>query len=117
MAKISTAGNYGKQIRSDCMATFELTTSGGLKIELISKIKDYFGDHIIDLAKRELEFFGIEHAKLKIEDRGSLDYVIAARIEAAIKQQVETEKEFLLDIIPSSAAISKIRLDTKSPFR
>jgi citrate lyase subunit beta / citryl-CoA lyase len=102
MANISTAGNYGKQIRSDCMATFELTTSGGLQIELISKIKDYFGDHIVNLARRELEFFGIENAKLKIEDRGSLDYVIAARIEAAIKQQIETDKEFLLDIIPQN---------------
>jgi len=102
MAKISTAGNYGKQIRSDCMATFELTSSGGLQIELISKIKDYFGDHIVALAKEELEFFGIENAKLKIEDRGSLDYVIAARIEAAIKQQMETDKEFLLDIIPQN---------------
>jgi len=102
MAKISTAGNYGKEIRSDCMATFELTASGGVQIELISKIKDYFGDHIIDLAKKELEFFGIENAKLKIEDRGSLDYVIAARIEAAIKQQIETDKEFLPDIIPQN---------------
>lgn len=102
MAKISTAGNYGKTVRSDCMATFELTTSGGVQIELISKIKDYFGDHIIDLARKELEFFGIENARLKIEDRGSLDYVIAARIEAAIKQQIETDKEFLLDIIPQN---------------
>ncbi|RKX71986.1 MAG: citrate lyase ACP, partial [Spirochaetes bacterium] len=84
----------------DCMTTFELTTSGGMQIELISKIKDYFGDHIIDLARKELEFFGIENGRLKIEDRGSLDYVIAARIEAAIKQQIETDKEFLLDIIP-----------------
>jgi len=82
------------------MTTFELTTSGGMQIELISKIKDYFGDHIIDLARKELEFFGIENGRLKIEDRGSLDYVIAARIEAAIKQQIETDKEFLLDIIP-----------------
>jgi len=100
MAKISTAGNYGKTVRSDCLATFELTTSGGLQIKLISKIKDYFGDHIIDLAKKELEFFGIKNTKLKIEDRGSLDYVIAARIEAAIKQQIDTDKEYLLDIIP-----------------
>lgn len=102
MAKISTAGNYGKEIRSDCKVTLELTKSGGLKIELISKIKEYFGDQIVTLAKKELEFFDIKNAKVLIEDRGALDYVIAARIEAAIKQIINTDKEFLLPIIPEN---------------
>ncbi|MDO9577697.1 MAG: citrate lyase acyl carrier protein [Candidatus Cloacimonadales bacterium] len=102
MAKISTAGNYGKEIRSDCMATLELTKSGGLKIDLISKVKDYFGDQIISLAKEELKFFGIKNAKLKIEDQGALDFVIAARIEAAVKQLIETDQEYLLEIIPQN---------------
>jgi len=102
MAKISTAGNYGKEIRSDCKVTIELTKSGGLKIELISKIKEYFGDQIVSLAKNELEFFDIKNAKVLIEDRGALDYVIAARIEAAIKQILKTDKEYLLPIIPEN---------------
>ena len=33
MAKIGTAGNYGRSIRSDCKVTIELTKSDGLKIE------------------------------------------------------------------------------------
>ena len=40
----------------------------------------------MSLTKDELSFFGIENAIIKIEDRGALDYVIAARIEAAVKQ-------------------------------
>ena len=99
MAKICTAGNYGKEIRSDCKVTIELAKSGGLKIELISKVKEYFGDQIISLAKGELKFFGINNAKILIEDRGALDYVIAARIEAAIKQLIDTDKDYLLPII------------------
>ena len=102
MAKIFEAGNYGKTIRSDCKVSIEFTKSGGLKIELDSKIKDYFGNHIISLTKRELEFFGIKNAKILIEDRGSLDYVIAARIEAAVKQAVDTDKEYLLPVIPEN---------------
>ncbi|HPR16963.1 MAG TPA: aldolase/citrate lyase family protein [Candidatus Cloacimonadota bacterium] len=102
MAQIGTAGNYGKDIRSDCQITLELTDSGGLQIELISKIKDFFGDQIVALAKKELEFFEIKNANLKIEDGGSLDYVIAARIEAALKKIIETKKEFLLEIIPQN---------------
>ncbi len=99
MEKIGSAGNYGKKVRSDCKATLQLTKSGGLDIQLISKVEDYFGKHIISLAKEELKFFGIKNAKLKLEDRGALDFVITARIEAAIKQIVETNKEFLLPII------------------
>jgi len=86
MAKIASAGNYGPKIRSDCMVTIELTDSGGVHIELISKVKDFFGDHIITLAQDELKFFGVKNAKLKIEDQGAFDFVIAARIEAALKK-------------------------------
>jgi len=107
MAKIIAAGNYGKTIRSDCKVTIELTESGGIEIELISKVQDYFGDHIISLAKKELEFFSINNAKVKIEDRGALDYVIAARIEAAIKQLIDTDKEYLLEIIPENCNQTK----------
>ncbi|MDP8204389.1 MAG: aldolase/citrate lyase family protein [Candidatus Tenebribacter mawsonii] len=107
MAKISTAGNYGKTIRSDCKITIELTKSGGLKIDLISKVKEYFEDQIISLAKNELDFFEIKNAKILIEDRGALDYVIAARIEAAVKQLIETDKEYLLPIISENTTITK----------
>ncbi|MCD4820010.1 MAG: HpcH/HpaI aldolase/citrate lyase family protein [Candidatus Cloacimonetes bacterium] len=107
MAKIGTAGNYGRSIRSDCKVTIELTQSDGLKIELISKVKDYFEESIVALAKKELEFFGIKNAKILIEDRGALDYVIAARIEAAIKQIIETDKEFLLEIISQNTNHTK----------
>ncbi len=99
MAKISTAGNYGKEIRSDCKVTIELTKNDGLKIDLVSKVKEYFGDDIISLAKDVFEFFEVKHAKITIEDRGALDYVIAARIESAIKQLIDTDKEFLLPVI------------------
>jgi len=90
MAKIASAGNYGTKIRSDCMVTIELTDIGGIQIGLISKVKNYFGDHIISLAQKELAFFDIENAKVKIEDQGALDFVITARIEAALKKADNT---------------------------
>ena len=90
MAKIASAGNYGPKVRSDCRVTIELTNSDGIQIELISKVEKFFGDHIISLTKSELAFFGIDNAKVKIEDRGALDFVIAARIEAALKKADNT---------------------------
>ena len=96
MAKIASAGNYGPKIRSDCMVTIELTDSGGVCIEFISKVKDFFGDHIIALAQDEMKFFGIKNASVKIEDRGALDFVIIARIEASLKRADSTiTKSFL----------------------
>ena len=90
MAKITSAGNYGPKVRSDCRVTIELTNSDGIQIELISKVENFFGDHIISLTKSELAFFGIENAIVKIEDQGALDFVIAARIEAALKKADNT---------------------------
>ncbi|MCF7857992.1 MAG: HpcH/HpaI aldolase/citrate lyase family protein [Candidatus Cloacimonetes bacterium] len=102
MDKIGIAGNYGIDIRSDCKATIELKKSGGLKIELISKLKAYFGDKIEALIKDELKFFGIKNAKFKLEDSGALDFVIAARIEAAVKKVIASDKDYLLKIIPQN---------------
>jgi len=79
------------------MVTIELTDSGGVHIELISKVKDFFGDHIIALAQDEMNFFGIKNASVKIEDRGALDFVITARIEAAIKR---TENSITKSYLP-----------------
>jgi len=107
MAKISTAGNYGKEIRSDCKVTIELTKKGGLKIDLVSKVKEYFGDDIISLANKILVFFEVKNAKITIEDRGALDYVIAARIEAAVKQFIDTDKEFLSPVIDENTNRTK----------
>ncbi len=102
MTKTAVAGNFGKDIRSDCMVTLELAEKGGIDIELISKVKLYFGESITAFARKELEFFGVENAKIKIEDSGALEYVIAARIEAALKQLIDTDKEFLLEMIPEN---------------
>jgi citrate lyase subunit beta/citryl-CoA lyase len=99
MSKTATAGNNGKGIRSDCFVTLEITRSGGIQIDLQSKVKTLFGDAIIKLCKDELKFFRIRNCKISIEDTGALDYVLAARIEAAVKKFIETDKEFLLEML------------------
>ncbi|MCK5822380.1 MAG: citrate lyase acyl carrier protein [Bacteroidales bacterium] len=100
--KIVTAGNKGKKVRSDCFVTLELTSAGGINIELISKVKVLFGKSIIELCEKELEFFGIKNANVKIEDTGALPFVLNARIEAAVKQLIETDKEYLPEMIEAN---------------
>ena len=99
LGKTGTAGNRGKGIRSDCFVTLELTEKGGFEIELTSKVKKLYGDSIVQLCEEELHFFGVENARVQIEDTGALPFVLAARIEAAIKKCIETDKEYLLEMI------------------
>lgn len=97
--KISTAGNIGKKVRSDCFVTLELTNSGGIQLDIQSKVNVLFGDSIKKESEEILNYFGIKNANLKIEDKGAIALVIAARIEAAIKKLIDTDKEYLFDII------------------
>jgi len=102
LAQIGTAGNQGPGIRSDCHITLELKNNGGIKINLTSKVDALYKKSIQDLATQILDFFRVEHAVLDINDRGALPFVLAARIEAAIKQVLETDAEFWLDLIPEN---------------
>ena len=97
--KIFTAGDNNPKTRSDCYVSLEILKSGGLKIDLKSKVKGLYGDSIIKLCKEELTFFGIENAVINIVDTGALDFTIAARIETVVKQAIDTDKDFLLDIL------------------
>ncbi len=93
--KIAFAGNKGKGIRSDCFVTLELTSSGGLQIEIQSKVAIFFGEEIKKTAISVLNYFDIKNAKVLIEDTGAIDCVITARLEATIKMLVKTEKVYL----------------------
>lgn len=95
MGEIITVGNKGKTVRSDCFVTLELKDTGGFDIQLESKVAVMYGNAIIALAKDVLGFFGIHDASLKIEDTGALSWVISARIEAAVRKAIKSNKEFL----------------------
>ena len=97
--KIATAGNLGKKVRSDCFVTLELKNSGGISIDQKSKVQVLFGEANVKLCNDIFKFFGIENADLKLEDRGAIPLVIAARLEAAIKELIDTDKEYHLDFI------------------
>jgi citrate lyase subunit beta/citryl-CoA lyase len=97
--KLAVIGNKGKGMRSDCHITMELTGNGGIQLELISKVEVMYGDEIRKLILDIISFYGIEHAKVLVEDSGALSPVIAARMEAAIRQLVSSDKEYLLPML------------------
>ena len=85
-ARHGEAGRAGGDVRSDLRVGFEERASGGIEIELQSRVALYYGDLIRQQARDVLRTLGIEHAYLEIVDEGALPFVIAARIEASVRR-------------------------------
>ncbi len=93
------AGNKGERVRSDCFVSIEMTQSGGKQIVLKSRVEVMYGNSIRALASEMLDFYAIQNAVLSIEDSGALPFVLMARIEAAIRQVLKTDREFLPEML------------------
>jgi len=96
MSKTGSAGNHGNKTRSDCLVQLELTGSGGIQLDIQSKVGALYGTSINNLAINMMEYFEIPNAHVHILDSGALEFVLAARIEAAVKQILTTDKNYLL---------------------
>ena len=107
MGELVTTGNKGKTIRSDCFITLEIKDQGGLEIQVESKVAVMYGQTIKKLAMDMLNFYNINNAFLLIEDTGALPFVIAARIEAAIKKLSRSDKEFLPEFLQENGYATK----------
>ncbi|RUT77842.1 aldolase/citrate lyase family protein [Ancylomarina longa] len=92
-------GNYGFKIKGDCQIEFELTTEGGIEIEIFSKVKTFYGNSIRQLCITAMKTFSIQNACVTVRDNGALSYVIAARLEAAIKQVISSDNEILSEFL------------------
>ena len=80
------AGRSGPEVRSDCRIVFVPRSAGGIEIELQSKVAAYYGESILAQARQVLADLGVQHARLLIEDQGALPFVIAGRIETAVRR-------------------------------
>jgi citrate lyase subunit beta / citryl-CoA lyase len=107
MVKTVYAGNCEKSDRSDCRIALSLKKSGGITIRLKSKVALLYGNAIRALCTEVLAHFNIENAEVAVEDTGATDYVIAARLEACVKQLSKTDKVFLPNILPQNGTGTK----------
>jgi citrate lyase subunit beta / citryl-CoA lyase len=102
--KTAYAGQHEKADRSDCMVTLSLKKSGGLDITVNSKVKLLFEKAIRETITNVLTAFSIKHANVVIDDNGAPDYVIMARLEACIKQLVNTDICYLPEMLKQNTA-------------
>jgi citrate lyase subunit beta/citryl-CoA lyase len=102
-----TAGNKGERVRSDCFVSLTLASGKGIHFNINSSVKAMYGESIQKLCNEMLAFYGIRHAKIEIEDRGALPFTLAARLEAAIRKHKDTNKEYLLPLLPQNKYSTK----------
>src|SRR5207302_9606137 len=103
--KSAEAGHSGKDVRSDLHVAIEPRDSGGIELGLESRVAPYYGETILSQARQVLESLGVKNAKVAIHDAGALPYVIAARMETAVRRAgLANGRKALPDKIDAPAA-------------
>ena len=80
---ITKCASAGTMESSDAYVEIE-PSQNGLSIQLESVVQKQFGEKIQTAIKEVLEEHGIENAGVRVIDRGALECVIRARVEAAV---------------------------------
>jgi citrate lyase subunit beta/citryl-CoA lyase len=57
-----------------------------VQVRLSSKVESFYGDSIREAANSVLAGLGVRHAIVRIDDQGAVPFVIAARVEAALRR-------------------------------
>ena len=81
--KIVTRASAGTMESSDVYVEIE-PSENGLQLQVESVVLSQFGDAIEEAVRAVLQELGVEEAKVRVADRGALDCVIRARVEAAV---------------------------------
>mgnify|MGYP004554970161 FL=1 len=79
-------GTAGREKPQDCIVTVDLERKSGIEIQLNSKMEKMFGDAIQKAIREALSEMNVKAANVKVDDFGSLDFVIKARIKTAVKR-------------------------------
>ncbi len=86
VTRVGEAGQRGARARSDCWVRVEIRDGGGLDLAVRSKVEAMYGEAVRRTCRRVLDALAVRHAAVTVEDQGALDYVLAARVEAAVRR-------------------------------
>ena len=81
--EIKETASAGTIEKCDCLVTVS-KGDGDIKINLSSKVLYQYGDSIRNIILQTLKKLHINDVTVEIEDMGAFEYVIVARLEAAI---------------------------------
>lgn len=81
--EIKETASAGTVDKCDCLVTVS-KGEGDIKINLSSKVLYQYGDSIKNTILQTLKKLNINDITVDVEDMGAFEYVIVARLEAAI---------------------------------
>ncbi len=68
---------------SDCLVTVE-PHENGIELEITSVVLEQYGDEIRSTVLDTLKTLDVQSALVRVQDRGAMNCVIAARVETAV---------------------------------
>ncbi|MEH6533133.1 MAG: citrate lyase acyl carrier protein [Photobacterium frigidiphilum] len=92
--KITQPAFAGTLESSDLQVRISPNPVGGIEITLDSSVEKQFGKAIEALVRDVLVKMDVESAVLEIEDKGALDCVIKARVQAAVIRSSDSKDIF-----------------------
>lgn len=81
--EIKETASAGTIEKCDCLVTVS-KGEGDIKINLSSKVLYQYGDSIRNIILQTLKKLNVNDVTVDVEDMGAFEYVIVARLEAAI---------------------------------
>ena len=81
--EIKETASAGTIDKCDCLVTVS-KGEGDIKINLSSKVLYQYGDNIRNAILQTLKKLDVNNVTVDVEDMGAFEYVIVARLEAAI---------------------------------
>jgi len=106
----ASAGRKGKDIRSDLFVSIETKKSGGLDLDIKSKVSAFYGTSIRDMVSSVVRAFGVKDARVEVEDTGGLPFVIAARLETALRRAGYSGRSLPERLVKSKGPTARDRL-------
>jgi len=86
VSRHAEAGRKGREARSDCHVTIEPTESGGINLEVTSRVDYLYADAIRSLVLDALDRLEVTDARVTVEDQGAVPFVMLARVETAVRR-------------------------------
>ncbi|ENM5906430.1 citrate lyase acyl carrier protein [Vibrio mimicus] len=77
---------------SDLQVRIEPNNYGGIELVLDSTVEQQFGHAIHQVVLHTLEAMEVHDALITIEDKGALDCVIRARVQAAVMRACDVQQ-------------------------
>ena len=86
MTSRGEAGSRDAGVRSDCWISVELRDGGGLELTVASKVASMYGARIRAQIEAGCRALGLEHARVEVDDKGAVPFVLDARLECAARR-------------------------------